>query len=113
MVLLDGTRVPEAPWQQAAALLDAGFATDDSVGRLGTGGPASPEDATENLASGPLGSVGQGSVGQGSVGQGSAGQGSATVAGASALERVGPWTAVGVAGLVVLAGAALAVRSRR
>ncbi len=118
VVLLDGTRVPEAPWQQAAALLDAGFATDDSVGRLGTGGPASPEDATENLASGPLGSVGQGSVGQGSVGQGSvgqgsAGQGSATVAGASALERVGPWTAVGVAGLVVLAGAALAVRSRR
>ena len=98
VVLLDGTRVPAAPWEQAAALLDAGFASDGGVGRLESGAPAEADAATENLASGPVGAVGTG--------------GSA-VAGGSVVVRYGPWLAVGASVLVVLAGAVLAARSRR
>ena len=98
VVLLDGTRVPSAPWQQAGMLLDSGFASNGSVGELVTGPAASTDDASEQLASGPLAAVGQGS---------------STVAGGSLIEEYGPWLAVGAAGLVVLVGAVMTLRSRR
>ena len=96
VVLLDGTRVPRAPWEQAGLLLDAGFATDDSVGRLVTESPSSAEDAEEQLASGPLGTVGQPQAG---------------TASGSVIARYG-WLALGAGGLIVLAGAVLTLRSR-
>lgn len=96
-VLLDGTRVPKAPWEQAALLLDAGFATTGAVGQLGEG-PVGSDDVTE-LAAGPLGSSG-------------ASEATRRVGG-SLFEQYGPWLAVGAAGLVVLAGAVLTLRSRR
>lgn len=99
VVLLDGTRVPKAPWEQAAMLLDAGFATDEGVGQLGEGSAGVDDDVTE-LAAGPLGEA-------------AAGGGGSTVAGGSLLEEYGPWLGVGAAALVVLAGAMLALRSRR
>lgn len=101
VVLLDGTRVPKAPWEQAALLLDAGFATDDAVGRLVDGPQTSVDDADhadEQLASGPLGTVGQTQ---------------ASTADGSLIERYGPWLALGAGGVVVLAGAGLTLRSRR
>lgn len=98
VVLLDGTRVPSAPWQQAGMLLDAGFETDESVGQLVSDPQADTAGASEKLASGPLGTVGQDST--------------TTVRG-SLIERYGPWLAVGAAGLVVIAGAVLTLRSRR
>ena len=101
VVLLDGTRVPASPWEQAALLLDAGFDTDESVGRLVTGPPAGPGAGTEHLASGPLGSVG------------TAAQLDPSSTRGSVLVRYGPWLAVGAAGLVVVAGAVMALRSRR
>ncbi|MGF0226375.1 D-alanyl-D-alanine carboxypeptidase family protein [Dietzia natronolimnaea] len=101
VVLLDGTRVPASPWEQAALLLDAGFDTDESVGRLVTGPPAGPGAGTEHLASGPLGSVG------------TAAQLDPSGTRGSVLVRYGPWLAVGAAGLVVVAGAVMALRSRR
>ncbi|MEH6820985.1 MAG: D-alanyl-D-alanine carboxypeptidase family protein [Dietzia psychralcaliphila] len=101
VVLLDGTRVPTSPWDQAGQLLDAGFDTDDSVGRLVTGPQTGPGAGTEHLASGPLGAVG------------TAGQRESSAASGSVLVRHGPWLAVGAAGLVVLAGAVMALRSRR
>lgn len=98
VVLLDGTRVPSAPWQQAGMLLDEGFKTDASVGTLAAGPVAAADSATENLASGPLGAVSTGET--------------TTVRG-SLIESYGPWLAVAAAGLVVIAGAAMALRSRR
>lgn len=98
VVLLDGTRVPSAPWQQAGMLLDAGFSTDGSVGQLVSGPAPAADDATENLASGPLGVVSTGET--------------TTVRG-SVIDRYGPWLAVGAAGLVVIVGAAMVLRSRR
>ena len=95
VVLLDGTAVPASPWQQAAALLDEGFAADDTVGQLEAVPDPASEDA-EQLAGGPLGAV---------VGD--------DAASSSTVERLGPPAAVGVAGLVVIAGAVLAIRSRR
>lgn len=97
VVLLDGTRVPKSPWEQAALLLDAGFDTDESVGQLEAGPQVETDDATEHLASGPLAA---------------AGAGEAVVAG-SFIDRYGPWLAVGAAGLVVIVGAGLVLRSRR
>ncbi|UVE94885.1 D-alanyl-D-alanine carboxypeptidase family protein [Dietzia sp. B32] len=98
VVLLDGTRVPSSPWQQAAALLDAGFAAGDAdpVGVLEAGRQDSTDDATEHLAGG-LGTV--------------EGQEVATVGG-SVFERYGTVLALGAAGLVVVAGAALTLRAR-
>lgn len=98
-VLLDGTRVPSAPWQQAAALLDAGFAAGDAdpVGVLEAGGPGSTDDATSQLAGG----------------LGPTGGPEAAIVGASVLERYGPLLAVGAAALVVVAGAVLTLRSRK
>ncbi len=93
--------MPTSPWDQAGQLLDAGFDTDDSVGRLVTGPPTGPGAGTEHLASGPLGAVG------------TAGQRESSAASGSVLVRHGPWLAVGAAGLVVLAGAVMALRSRR
>ncbi|MBC7305959.1 MAG: penicillin-binding protein, partial [Dietzia sp.] len=101
VVLLDGTRVPAAPWQQAASLLDAAFATDGSVGSLGAGEQDASGDATSHLASGPLGAAGR------------PGAADTAEVGGSVLGRYGPWLALGAAGLVVLAGAVLALRSRR
>ncbi|MFN3602395.1 MAG: D-alanyl-D-alanine carboxypeptidase family protein [Dietzia sp.] len=101
VVLLDGTRVPKSPWEQAGLLLDVGFDTADSVGRLVTGPPTGPEAGTERLASGPLGGVG------------TTGQLDSAADSGSLLVRHGPWLAVGAAGLVVLAGAVMALRSRR
>ena len=105
VVLLDGTRVPKAPWEQAAILLDSGFATDDTVGQLGEGADDSG-DVTE-LAAGAMGEA------QTAGAAGSAGATETAVAGGSLLEEYGPWLAVGGAGLVVLVGAVLALRSRR
>lgn len=99
VVLLDGTRVPSAPWQQAGMLLDEGFATDGSVGQLVSGRVPSTAGAAEQLASGPLGAVGRDEA-------------TTTVRG-SILERYGVWVAVGAAGLVVVTGAVLFSRSRR
>ena len=82
-------------------MLDAGFDTDESVGRLVTGPPAGPGAGTEHLASGPLGSVG------------TAAQLDPSGTRGSVLVRYGPWLAVGAAGLVVVAGAVMALRSRR
>lgn len=96
-VLLDGTRVPKAPWEQAALLLDSGFASGGSVGTLGEGPVEDDDDVTE-LAAGPLGSTGGSEV---------------TRVGGSFLEEYGPWLSVGAAGLVVLVGAVLTLRSRR
>lgn len=101
VVLLDGTRVPAAPWQQAASLLDAAFATGGSVGSLGAGEQDPSDDATAHLASGPLGTAGR------------PGAADSADVGGSVLGRYGPWLALGAAGLVVLAGAVLALRSRR
>ncbi|AVZ41058.1 MULTISPECIES: D-alanyl-D-alanine carboxypeptidase family protein [unclassified Dietzia] len=101
VVLLDGTRVPASPWEQAARLLDAGFDTDGSVGHLVTGPPIEPGAGTEHLASGPLGAVGPGD------------QRSPTTAPGSVLSRNGPWLAVVAAVVVVAAGAVMAMRSRR
>lgn len=97
VVLLDGTSVPKPPWEQAALLLDAGFDTEESVGQLEAGPQVETDDATEHLASGPLAA---------------AGAGEAVVAG-SVIDRYGPWLAVGAAGLVVIVGAGLVLRSRR
>lgn len=97
-VLLDGTRVPKAPWEQAAQLLDAGFASRGSVSTLVSGVPTTTGGTTEQLAAGPLGTVAQGE--------------STTVRG-SFLERYGPWLAVGAGAVVVVAGGVLAARSRR
>ena len=101
VVLLDGTRVPAAPWQQAGMLLDAGFAADDAVGQLGEGGPEG-DDVTE-LAAGPLGAAGGSGASDWPV----------TVAGGSLFEEYGTWLAAGAAALVVLAGAALTLSRRR
>jgi D-alanyl-D-alanine carboxypeptidase (penicillin-binding protein 5/6) len=101
VVLLDGTRVPSPPWQQAGMLLDAGFATDASVGLLGSGSPTGADEETEKLASGPLGVVGE------------VGRRDPVGSGGSVISRYGPWLAVGAAGLVVVVGAVLTVRSRR
>lgn len=98
VVLLDGTRVPSAPWQQAGMLLDAGFATHESVGQLVSGPALTTGGAAQHLASGPLGAVGQAEA-------------TTTVRG-SLFERFGPWLAVGAAGLVVIAGALLTLRAR-
>ena len=95
VVLLDGTRVPQAPWQQAAMLLDAGFAAEDAVGQLGDRPSEADDDVTE-LASGPLGGSGA----------------SETTAAGSLFEEYGTWMAVGAAALVVLAGAVLTLRRR-
>ncbi|WP_010542055.1 D-alanyl-D-alanine carboxypeptidase family protein [Dietzia alimentaria] len=99
VVLLDGTRVPSAPWQQAAGLLDAGFAAGgaDPVGMLDSGQHDALDDATEHLASGPLGS---------------SGKSDSTSHDGSLLGRYGPWLALGAAGVAVLAGAVLTLRSR-
>lgn len=99
VVLLDGTRVPKAPWEQAAALLDAGFASEEAVGQLGEGAVEASDDVTE-LASGQLGEA-------------QAAGGVTTVAGGSLFEEYGPWLAVGGAALAVLVGAVLVLRSRR
>ena len=98
VVLLDGTRVPSSPWQQAAALLDAGYAARDSdpVGVLGDGAQESTDHATENLAGG----------------LGTAGAPETAIVGGSVLERYSTWLALGAAGLVVVAGAVLTLRSR-
>ena len=96
-VLLDGTRVPKAPWEQAALLLDAGFDTDGAVGQLGEG-PVEAENEVTELGSGLLGE---------------SGRSEATVVDGSLIEEYGPWLAVGAAALVVLAGAVLTLRSRR
>lgn len=98
VVLLDGTRVPTAPWAQAGLLLDAGFATDGTVGQLVSGSRAAADETGEELAAGPLGM---------------AGQPRSTAAGTSVIARHRGWIAVGAGGLVVLAGAALTLRSRR
>ena len=100
VVLLDGTRVPSAPWQQAAMLLDAGFAADGAVGRFGSAPGSTPDADTEQLASGPFGAAAPDE------------SAAAGAAGGSVLARRGPWLAVGV-GLIVVAGAAVALRSRR
>lgn len=98
-VLLDGTRVPSAPWEQAGMLLDAGFETPDAaVGQLVTDPSASSRTAPEQLASGPVGASSE--------------QRSTPVRG-SLFERYGSWLAIGAAGLVVLAGGILTARSRR
>lgn len=99
VVLLDGTRVPKSPWEQAGMLLDAGFATDEAVGNLESGPRVGAQ--AEQMAAGPLGTAG------------AAGQADAITAGGSVLGRYGPWVAAGAATLVVLAGAVLASRSRR
>ena len=105
VVLLDGTRVPSAPWEQAAALLDAGFAADGAIGRLESGSAvSSPDGDTEHLASGPPGAAGPGTASAGATGGGAT---------SSTPDRYGPWLAVGGAGLIVLAGAALVRRTRR
>ena len=44
---------------------------------------------------------------------GSSGGSEATTVGGSLLEEYGPWLSVGAAGLVVLVGAVLTLRSRR
>lgn len=99
VVLLDGTRVPSAPWQQAAMLLDAGFATDSGVGRLGEVRVAAGEDGElTEMAAGPLWAPGSAET---------------TVVGRSLLEEYAPWLAVGAAALAVLVGAVLTLRSRR
>lgn len=98
VVLLDGTRVPSAPWQQAGMLLDSGFASNGSVGELVTGPVASTDDASERLASGPLAAPGQRET---------------TITGRELFAEYGPWLAVGAAGLVVLVGAWMTLRSRR
>ena len=98
VVLLDGTRVPSAPWQQAGMLLDSGFASNGAVGELVTGSASLTDDASQRLASGPLAA---------------AGQRESTITSASVIEDYGPWLAVGAAGLVVLVGAVLTLRSRR
>src|SRR5699024_9600979 len=95
VVLLDGTAVPASPWQQAAALLDEGFAADDTVVQLEAVPDPASEDA-EQLAGGPLGAV---------VGD--------DAASPSTVERIGPPAAAGSPGRAVIAGAVLAVRSRR
>lgn len=98
VVLLDGTRVPASPWQQAATLLDAGFAAGgaDPVGVLEAGQQESTDDATEHLAGG----------------LGTTGQPEAAIVGGSVFARYGTWLALGAAGLVVVAGAVLTLRSR-
>ena len=96
VVLLDCTRVPSAPWEQAAVLLDAGFAAQGSVGQLEAGPHVETDDATERLASGPL-----------------AGSDGSAVAPGSVVGRYGPWLAVGAAGLVMLVGTGFVLRSRR
>ena len=96
-VLLDGTRVPKAPWEQAALLLDAGFDSDGSVGQLGEGPVGSEDDVAE--------------LGSGLFGESDASE--ATAVGGSLIEEYGPWLAVGAAALAVLAGAVLTLRSRR
>ena len=98
VVLLDGTRVPSPPWQQAAALLDAGYAAGDSdpVGVLEAGPQDSTDHATEHLAGG----------------LGGAGTPETAIVGGSVLERYSTWLALGAAGLVVVAGAVLTLRSR-
>ena len=98
-VLLDGTRVPKAPWEQAGLLLDAAFEAGDSepVARL-VDGPATTVGTTEQLAAGP---------------GGVSAQGESALADGPLLDRVAPWLAVGAAGLVVVAGGVLVARSRR
>ena len=98
VVLLDGTRVPTPPWAQAGLLLDAGFASDGTVGHLVAGSPAAADESGGQLAAGPLAM---------------AGQPRSTAAGTSAIERHRGWLAVVAGALVVLGGAALALRSRR
>ena len=99
VVLLDGTRVPKAPWEQAGLLLDAAFDAggSDPVATLVSGPPTTSGVATEHLAAGPAGS---------------ASPDEATSPRGSLVERYGPWLAVGVAGLVVVVGAVL-LRPRR
>lgn len=98
-VLLDGTRVPKAPWQQAGELLDAGFASRGSVSRLVTGVPSSTAaGGPSQLAAGPAGAASTSDT---------------VVSSGSPAARVAPWLAVGAAGLVVVAGAVLVARSRR
>ena len=115
VVLLDGTPLPKAPWEQAAILLDSGFATEGSVGQLGAGGPGSgPDDVTELAAGGAIGAAGLGGSGQGGSAVATTGPDRVmTVAGGSLIEEYGAWLAVGAAGLVVLAGCVLTLRSRR
>ena len=71
------------------------------MGSLGAGEQNPSDDATAHLASGPVGRAGR--------------PGAADTAdvGGSLLGRYGPWLGLGAAGLVVLAGAVLALRSRR
>ncbi|MVZ90762.1 penicillin-binding protein [Microbacter sp. ANSKLAB05] len=99
VVLLDGTRVPSPPWQQAAALLDAAYALGDPdpVGVLESGPSGSTGNTAERLAGG----------------LGPAGTSESAIADVPVLERYGTWLALGAAGLVVAAGAVLALRSRR
>ena len=93
VVLLDGTRAPKAPWEQGAALLDAGFATPkgQTVGTLVE--PTTPAGEADHAAAGPVGAADDDASG-------------------GALENYGPWVAVGACALVVVVGAAIGLRSR-
>ncbi|WP_264888686.1 D-alanyl-D-alanine carboxypeptidase family protein [Dietzia sp. NCCP-2495] len=116
VVLLDGTRLPKAPWEQAAILLDSGFSTEESVGQLGGGaGSGDGSDGLTALAagSGDVGAAGLGGSGSGEAVATNGPDRIITVAGGSLIEEYGPWLAVGAAGLVVLVGCVLTLRSRR
>lgn len=101
VVLLDGTRVPSAPWQQAATLLDSAFALEgaDPVGMLVDAGESGGDDVVggaAQLASGALGTA----------------AGPDGVDGGTAPGRALPWLALGGVGLIVVVGGVVAARSR-
>lgn len=97
-VILDATREPRAPWQQAAMLLDSGFAAKDArpVGSLVAAPSSTPQERT---GSGP-GALPFGDDVDSGDSSGFA-------------RRYGPWAALGAAAVVVLAGAVVALRRPR
>ncbi|WP_333620091.1 D-alanyl-D-alanine carboxypeptidase family protein [Dietzia sp.] len=96
VVLMDGTRVPKAPFDQAAELLDAGFATDPKekgVGEL----VGSKEDSANAAGANADGSA----AAPGEAGKDGSDSGSGVLS--STVGKVPPAGWIGIAALVVLA----------